>query len=529
MIETATRPDLDDIIRALRQPAIYPNQPATVEVVETHASVVFIAGGHVYKLKKPVDFGFLDYSTLARRRLMCQLEVQLNRRLAPNVYLGVKELVQVGDEFQFGGTGETVEYLVHMRRLPDEATLAALVERDTIDERQIDAIASIIGRFHQRMPRSPEIDRWGRPAAIERNVEENFEQIQPFAGRSIPSETYDHIAGYARGFLAEQQGLLNQRVLDGMIRDGHGDIRGDHVYLLDEVTIIDCIEFNDRIRYGDVATDVGFLAMDLDARNRPDLSGRLISAYTAASGLDVAPVIDFYRSYRAVVRGKVASFRLDQDGLADSERTQILREARRYFHLAHRYSAADRGPRLILMSGLTGSGKSTLAREIAGVLPAAVIDSDTTRKQLAGLSPTDREHAGYGEGIYSDEMTGRVYLELLTRARRLLDRGQTVILDATYTRRADRRKAQELALELGAQFLIIHCEAPEEVTRSRLSEREGDPASVSDGRWEIYLAQRAAANALSTAETSTATTVNTYDTLDDQVEAVLHHLESSVG
>ncbi|CAN5730084.1 bifunctional aminoglycoside phosphotransferase/ATP-binding protein [soil metagenome] len=529
MIDTAPRPDLDDITRALHQPAIYPNQPAAVEVIETHASIVFIAGDHVYKLKKPVDFGFLDYSTLARRRLMCQLEVQLNRRLAPNVYLGIEKLVLAGDAIQFGETGEAFEYLVHMRRLPDEATLAALVDDDTIDERQIDDIASTIGRFHQRMLGSPEIDRWGRPAAIEQNVEENLEQIQPFVGRSIPSGAYERIASYARGFLTEQHGLLNQRVLDGMIRDGHGDIRSDHVYLLDDVTIIDCIEFNDRIRYGDVATDVGFLAMDLDARNRPDLSDRLISAYVAASRLDVTPVLDFYRSYRAVVRGKVASFQLDQDGLADSERTQILREARRYFHLAYRYSTADRGPRLILMSGLTGSGKSTLARELTRALPAAMIDSDTTRKQLAGVSPTDRESVGYGEGIYSKAMTGRVYLELLTRARRLLKRGQTVILDATYTRQDDRRKAQELALELGAQFLITRCEAPEEVTRSRLAEREGDPSSVSDGRWDIYLAQRAAADPLSTAEASNATTVNTNDDLDDQVEAVLHHLESSVS
>ena len=528
MAELVATAGLHDIVEALKQPEIYPSQPESVEFIETHASAVFIAGADVYKLKKQVDFGFLDYSTLPQRRLMCHLEVQFNRRLAPDVYLGVEELVQDGERVSLGGRGDVVDYLVHMRRLPDDATLASLVDRDAVSHRDIDRIARRIATFHQRALRGPEVDRWGLPAAIEQNVEENFEQVQPYLGRSIPVATFERIVHYAREFLVEQRGLLNQRVLDGLTRDGHGDIRADHVYLLDEVTIVDCIEFNDRLRYGDVATDVGFLAMDLDARNRPDLSDRLISSYTAASGFDVEPVLDFFRCYRAFVRGKVASFRLEQEGLDDAGRSDVRREARRYFHLAHRYAAADRGSRLILMNGLTGTGKSTLARALAGVLPAEVIDSDSTRKRLAGLSPTERDPSGYGEGIYSAAMTEKVYRELLVRAGKLLARGQTVILDATYTGRADRQQARELAQEFGAEFLIAQCEVAEDVARSRLLTRVDDPASVSDGRWEIYLAQRDTADPLDRAEEPVTRRIDTGRPMDSQVESLLLRLEHAL-
>lgn len=527
MAKLATAVSLDDCIAALQQPETYPNRPASVEFIETHTSAVFIAGDDVYKLKKPVDFGFLDYSTLSQRRLMCHLEVQFNRRLAPDVYLGVEELIQDGERLRLGGRGEVIDYLVHMLRLPDEATLAALVDRDEFTNDDIDRIATRIATFHQRARRGPEIDRQGLPAAIEQNVEENFEQVQPYLGRSIPAPTFDQIAHYAREFLVEQRGLLNQRVLDGLIRDGHGDIRTDHVYLLDDITIIDCIEFNDRIRHGDVATDIGFLAMDLDARNRPDLSDRLIETYTEASGFDVGPVLDFYRCYRAFVRGKVASFRLDQGALDEAERSDILHEARGYFHLAHRYATADREPRLILMHGFTGAGKSTLARILAGVLPAEVIDSDSTRKRLAGVSPTDRDRSAFGEGIYSTGMTEKVYRELLDRAEGLLAHGRTVVLDATYTRRADRQQAADLARRFNARYAIVQCQVTDDVARSRLLNRADDPASVSDGRWEIYLAQRDSADPLDATEEPVACRIDTTQPLDTQMERFLLHMEHS--
>jgi len=516
--QDARRPALDQLVAFLSNPDSYPERVERVERAETHASLVFLAGDDVYKLKKPVDFGFLDYSTLEQRERMCRLEVELNRRLAPDVYLGVVALTRGDDDFQLDGPGDVIDYLVHMRHLPESATLSAHVAQGAVSPEAIDAVARRIGAFHREAPRSPAIDRWGHPEAIRHNVEENFEQTRAFIDRTLPVRVAAEIERYARGFLADNEALLRRRVEAGMTRDGHGDLRAEHVYLLDDVTIVDCIEFNDRLRCGDVAADVGFLAMDLDAMNRPDLSDRLIATYSASSGFDVAPVLDFYRCYRAYVRGKVASFRLDGAG--------VRREARRFFHLAHRYAAGRRGPRLIVMSGLTGSGKSTLARELAEILPADVNDSDSTRKRLAGLASSDRQEVGVGEGIYSSEMSGRVYQALLDGARDRLRRGQTVILDATYIRREDRAAAAKIAAAAGARFLVAHCAAPEEITRQRLAERGKDPTRSSDGRWEIYLAQRDEADSFTDAEADNLVTVDTVQNLDAQAEQVLTAFES---
>ncbi|MEZ4573018.1 MAG: AAA family ATPase [Thermomicrobiales bacterium] len=402
-------PDLNNIIEALSDPSAFPGNVDEVIAIETHASAVFIAGDSVYKLKKPVNFGFLNYESASRRRLMCHLEVQVNQELAPDVYRGVVDLVTDDGEIRIGRAGRVIDHLVHMHRLPERATLASLMEQESAQIEDIDRIAMRIAGFHRRAYRSPEIDRWGLPAAVRRNVEENFEQVAPYLNRAIPPAAFDGIANYARNFLLERRGLLNARVRDGFTRDGHGDIRAEHVYVQDEVRIIDRIEFNDRIRYGDVAADVGFLAMDLDASNRPDLSDRLIETYQDRSDLDVDSVLDFYRCYRAYVRGKVTAFRLDQ---SPEERQQAISiEARRFFHLASRYASNDRRPRLIVMTGLTGSGKSTLARHLAAVLPAAVLDSDRTRKRLAGMDATSRQTVPFGSGIYSEELTERVYGE----------------------------------------------------------------------------------------------------------------------
>lgn len=510
----------EELIATLSDPTTYPNQPDGVERIETHASVVFLAGEEVYKLKKPVDFGFLDYSTLDRRKRMCELEIEMNRRLAPDAYIDVVEVVRGDRGIQIGGNGETVDYLVHMRHLPESATLASLVKREAVRDIDIDAIARHIGAFHQRADHGPEVARWGRLEVVRQNIGENFEQTETYIGRTLPARIFGEISGYARAFLRDNEDLFCRRKEDGMIRDGHGDLRAEHVYLLNEVTIVDCIEFNDRLRCGDVAVDLGFLAMDLDAMNRPDLSDRLVASYVDASGFEVASVLDFYRCYRAYVRGKVASFRLNGD---DGE---ARREARRFFHLSHRYATGDRGPRLIVMSGLTGSGKSTLAAELAETLPAAVLDSDTTRKRLAGIDPSERQEIPYGTGIYSAAMSERVYQALLDGARERLQRGQTVILDATYTKRADRQAATSLANELGADFYIPHCEASEDLTRQRLARRGTEPARVSDGRWEIYLAQRDAAEPFSGEEEKHRLLIDSSQPIETQAEAVLTALES---
>ncbi len=517
---------LEELRASLSNPDVYPGRPERVAVIETHASIVFLTDNDVYKLKKPVDFGFLDYSTLEQRKQMCDLELSLNRRLAPAIYRDVVTVVRRDGGLRLGGAGDIVDYLVHMRRLPEARSLSSLIEDEAVRTDEIGAVAQRIAVFHETAAHGPDVERWGSLPAIRKNIEENFEQTKAFVGKTLPARAFNEISSYARAFLSENEGLLRQRIVDGMIRDGHGDLRAEHIYLLESVVIVDCIEFSDRLRCGDVAGDVGFLAMDLDALNRPDLSDRLVAEYVDATGFEIESVLDFYRCYRAYVRGKVVSFRVDLDESENSQTEQDYREARRFFHLAQRYAASDRAPRLILMSGLSGSGKSTLAQELSETLPAVVFDSDSTRKRLAGLKASVRREIPYGEGIYGHSMSARVYQELLNVASRELERGRTVILDATYLRGLDRENARALAAETGAKFLIAHCELPEELTRERLAQRATDEGRVSDGRWEIYLAQRNEVVPFSASESSSVVRIDSRQSTVDQAATVLARLES---
>jgi hypothetical protein len=481
---------LDELVAALSDPAIYPGNPQRVDVRQTHASIAFLAGDAVYKLKKPVNFGFLDYSTMTRRRRMCKLEVSLNQRLAPEVYLGVERVTRrTGGQYRLGGRGQVVDYLVHMRRLPDDAALSARLQADAVEAAEIEAVARKIAYFHRDAGRRGLFNAFGRPHLIARNVSENFEQTAESVGRTITPAAYTEIVSYASEFLSAHMAVFQERVDAGHICDGHGDLRCEHVYLTDPLQIIDCIEFNDRLRYGDVASDLGFLAMDIEAYGAPELAALLVAHYEAVADVTLAPVLDFYCCYRAYVRGKVASLRLQDADISPAEARTTNREAQRYFHLARRYTRGSRRPQLILMSGVSGSGKSTLARELSAILAAPRIESDSVRKQLAGLKPTTRRRAAPGEDIYSAEMSERVYAELLTAAERQLSRGRSVILDATYQRRAHRAPARELARQHGAELRVLACHGSDELIRERLRKRTDDASATSDAGLEVYLDQ----------------------------------------
>ena len=327
--------DIGELIERLKDPGCYPSRPDRVEVRQTHASAVFLAGEDVYKLKKPVDFGFLDYSTLVRRGRMCRRETGLNRRLAPSVYLGVERLVERDGELRVGGEGRLIDYLVHMRRLGDESSLAGMVQNGSATAGHVQAVADELARFHLDAARSPRVDAYGTPAAIRRNVEENFAQTAPFVGKTIGKETLAEIRERSERFLAENDGLVRERIGRGCIRDGHGDLRAEHVYFEPgRISIVDCIEFNERFRYGDVASDVAFLAMDLEQMGRGDLALAFVQRYEQQTPFAVGEVLDFYRCYRAFVRGKVASLRSREPELGPAAQRMAEADARRHFNLA---------------------------------------------------------------------------------------------------------------------------------------------------------------------------------------------------
>ncbi|HEY8491806.1 MAG TPA: AAA family ATPase, partial [Dehalococcoidia bacterium] len=471
----------------------YPHPVDGVRLIQTHISFVFLAGEYVYKVKKPVDFGFLNFTTLRRRRYYCRREVELNTPLAPGVYLGVARIARGRDgTVRVGGPGRTVEYAVWMRRLPADRFLDVLAREGRVAPEELDGLAERLAAFHAAAPTGRGVDRHGRSRAVRANWEENFAQCEPYAGRTLTAEQLAAVRRQVRRFLTAARPLLEARVREGRVREYHGDLRGDCICLTDPPVIIDRIEFNRRFRCGDVASEVAFLAMDLEYQGRPDLARRFVERYARAADDPLCLLlVDFYRSYRAWVRGKVESFTLDEPEVEPDARAAAGERARRYFDLAVR--SAERAlprPFLLVTCGLVGTGKSTLAAAVAEPLGALLVRSDVVRKELAGLPPRAGEPVPWGRGLYGPELTERTYAQMLARAGAALAAGRPAVLDATFSQPDQRAAARALAARHGVPFLCVHATLAEAEVRRRLEARAADPANVSDARWETYLAQR---------------------------------------
>lgn len=475
------------LVQALLQPEVYPERPASVELAETHISHLFFTPRHVYKVKKAVNFGFLDFTTLEKRRYYCHQEVELNRRLSPQVYLGVVEVRLQGGRYTVEGLGETVEYAVKMQRLPQERLLATLLRQGEVTSEDIRRLAVKIADFHAGAETRPSITRLGGIEAVRQNVEENFAQTRQYVGTCLSQDLFDDLEAYSQVFMAVREGLFWRREAQGCVRDCHGDLHTGQIFLENGISIIDCIEFNERFRYSDVAADLAFLAMDLDFYNRQDLSRFLVDTYVEASGdPGVRELMDFFKVYRAYVRGKVTAFRLDDSALEGEERRRVVSQAQAYFHLAHSYAQPLPRPALILVCGLTGAGKTTVAQELARRWGLAFISSDQVRKELAGIAATEHQYVPFGQGIYSPEFSQRTYQTMLQRATEELSQGSSVVLDATFRRAGERLQAVALARSLGVETWVVECVLEEGEVRRRLEERVRQGGSVSDSRWELY-------------------------------------------
>ena len=495
--EAQTHPPL---VEALLDPDAYPEGNSSVELIETHVSYVFLAGEYVYKVKKPVDYGFLHFTTLDRRRYFCEQEVHLNRRMSPEVYLGVEEIREEGGRYTVEGPGRTVEYAVKMRRLPQERSMESLLRQGRVSPNDVERIAARVARFHHCAERGPEITVYGGLDAVRRNVEENFAQIRRFVGPVLSMDDYDELAAYSRAFMESNAAIFQKRAEDGRIRDCHGDLHTAHVFLQspctdgdsDGISIIDCIEFNERFRCSDVAEDIAFLAMDLDYHGRQDLSQLFVEAYSLESeDRGVGGLMDFFKSYRACVRGKVMSFKLDDPDLREAARTDALESASGYFRLARSYVPAFPRPAVILLAGVTGTGKSTLALDLARRWSMACVSSDLTRKRLAGIDPREHWYEPFMEGIYSSRFSELTYKTMRQEAGGHLLKGESVVLDGTFRRAEERARMVDLAGELEAETWIVECRLPEVEAWRRLERRAEKGDSVSDGRWSLFRRQLA--------------------------------------
>jgi uncharacterized protein len=481
------------LFAAMSRPEFYPHRPEYLDVVQTHISFIFIAGDVVYKVKKAVDFGFLDFTTLEKRKFYCEEELRLNRRLAPETYLGV-ETITADAEGRLGlnGEGRAVEYAVRMRKLPMERMLGRLLAEGKCDISVIDAVAAKLADFHRRAETGGRIDALGGVETIRVNHEENFAQTAAYVDTTIPRHPYAFIRAYDRDFLKRQEPLFRKRVDEHRIRDCHGDLHLEHICVENGITIFDCIEFNERFRFGDVAAEVAFLAMDLDYNGYPHWAESFVEAYIRHSGdLDIRRLLNFYRCYYAYVRGKVVGFRIKDPVIDDRQRAEAKETAVRYFDLAYTYAARLEGPALILTAGLMGTGKSVLARNLAPRLGAEVIRTDVLRKELFAHDSTARRPDAFGHGIYSDEISRRTYAKALDLAKEHLRRGRSVIIDASYKRQEERLRALEVAKKVPAAFFVVECVAPQGIVKERLDARQAEGTDPSNGRWELYIAQRA--------------------------------------
>lgn len=498
--------DLDRIVDALTDPSAYPHPAEDVEVHHTHISVVFLAGDFAYKVKKPVDLGFLDFTTLERRRHFCRREVRLNRRLAPDVYLGVAPLVESGDRIRAAEAfppgeepdpgaeasgGRAGEYAVKMRRLPDRATLRRRLRRGDLEPGDVERVGRRIAEFHDGAASGPEISRYGRFEVVAGNVRENFEQTTGHVGRTVSERVHDRMRELSEEALAGLRDLIEDRARRDVPRDTHGDLHLDHVYLFrdreppEDLIVLDCIEFNERFRYGDPVSDAGFLVMDLAFEGRRDLADRFADAYVRASGDEEGRrLLPFYAAYRAAVRGKVEGMAVEDPDMPEEEREPALQRARAHWLLAlGELEPPDRRPCLVLLGGLPGTGKTTLARELAKTAGFRVVSSDRTRKELAGLPPDADAAAEFGEGIYTPEWSDRTYAACRDAARRGLFRGERVLVDASFRSDERRRAFLETGRRWGVPVLWLVCRADEATVRERLRAPRG---GSTDAGWEIY-------------------------------------------
>jgi len=473
-------------------PNFYPHKPAAVELVQTHISYVFIAGDIVYKIKKHVNFGFLDFTSLDKRKFYCDEELRLNKRLAPSIYLDVVPISQDSLGNILLGTGEKViDYAVRMNKLPLSKMLKTLLANGQADEKVMDAVANKIAAFHKVADTGGRIDEMGSIETIRHNHEENFAQTLKYVNVTIPEYQYNFIKDYVENFLAEKKALLEKRVADHRIRDCHGDLHLEHICIADEIIVFDCIEFNERFRFADVAAEVAFLTMDLDFNGYREQAESFVKSYLGHShDTDMLILLNFYRCYYAYVRGKVISFRLDQKDIPADERSQIVKTAQRYFDLAFTYAAHLEKPVLILTAGLMGCGKSYQARHLAARLGAVTIRTDVLRKELLNINPSDRHHVEFGQGIYSADISRLTYDKAYELADCTIKSGKPVIIDASFKSRSERQKARKLTQKLNIPFYIIECTCNDEIVKTRLDKRAQEKTNASDGRWEIFQEQK---------------------------------------
>lgn len=481
------------LVAGLLNPSAYAHPVGRIELIETHISWVLLTGESAYKIKKPVNFGFLDFSTLQQRERFCREELRLNRRFAPTLYLDVVPITGTPDAPVVGGAGEAFEFAVRMRQFPQEALLSSMLERGALGAEQIDELACTLAELHARIKAAPAESPFGTPEAVREPVRENFRHLSRCSREQ--KQILRELEQWSETEFAVRLSSFAARTAGGFIRECHGDLHlGNIVWLDGRPVPFDCVEFNEAFRWIDVLSETAFLVMDLEDRGRAEYAHQALNAWLERSGdYEGVPVLRYYLVYRALVRAKVALLRLEQ--LEREARAELEGELAGYLDQAVRYTRPER-PLLMITHGPSGAGKTTGTQPIVDFCGAIRIRSDVERKRLFGIGPSERPQNDLMEKLYSTEATQGTYARLAECAEAVIDGGFPAVVDATFLERGRRDQFRALSRRLNVPFVVLDFRAADDLLRSRVSHRARDGGDASDATLDVLERQLQSADPL---------------------------------
>ncbi len=470
-----------NLLLALQNPALYYHPVDGFQIIETHISQILLTGQYAYKIKKPVDFGFLDFSTLERRKHFCEEELRLNRRLAEPLYLEVLPITGTPEKPVIGGEGEPFEYILKMRQFRQNQLFDQQQEAGTLKPELLCSLARQVAEFHDSLEPIADDKPMGTPEAVYAAMQENFDQIRPLISDNTLLRQLDNLEAWTQTTFERHRDLIAKRRSDGFVRECHGDLHLANITVYnDEVTVFDCIEFSEPFRWIDVINDLAFLLMDLESRREPALANLVLNTYLEyRDDFQALPLLPLYKAYRAMVRAKIALLTLGNPALSQDEKDRLMQLYRDYTQLAEGYSSIP-NRYLLATVGLSASGKTCVSAAMAAELGLIRLRSDVERKRLHGLAPLESSQSPTGGHLYSEEANEKTYQRLASLASDLLAGGMSVIVDAACLKEKERALFAAVAESQGVPFALIHCDAPEELRKQWIRKRKGDASEATE-------------------------------------------------
>ncbi len=517
------KPEPMSLIESLQHPSLFDHPVTKFKVIETHISLVLLTGQYAYKIKKPVNFGFLDFSTLEKRHFYCEEELRLNRRLAPHLYLGLVTINGSDKQPELDGQGPVIEYAVKMQQFPQTAQLNRLLAEQGLDNSIMDKLARKVADFHLSTDRVEKESNFGDLIHIQQPVLENFEHIHNSIDDQAIAPLLDKLEHWSKQQLEELADVIQQRKAQGFVRECHGDMHLRNIALWnDDIIIFDCIEFNKNFYFIDVMSEIAFLIMDLEDRQEDALAQRFLNSYLEITGdYEGLRLLRFYKVYRALVRAKVDALRTGQEIPGSQEYDQTFKDFLQYLKLAERYIYPT-APCLLINHGLSGSGKSVGARTLLEKFPAIQVRSDVERKRLFQVVKKSESTAAIEQGIYTAEATHRTYSRLVDIARCLLTAGYSVVIDAANLLSQQRQQFIDLAKSMHTPYFILDFQASIETLRERVKKRAQQGGDISDATLEILQHQIATYEPLSPDEKPFSIKIDTGKNID--VDKIVNHI-----